>query len=292
MLTKLRGQLGRKAYKISRDDQYEKNNKLWQRIAKKHDNKVTGLVKKYSTECNKFHNLCVNERVKSASGSDCGEDSMINNDTIHCKDCAEERVHCCKVDEEKVKVENSTIFGSNTKNEDATHLNIGGGCEDCEGCCPNKKRGRKYDSEDSVNTEHSEVVNGVKYSNEDIGTNKKEEWDVMVYGNITLSKEEKKVLSKRPEFALFGKLDRLNIIKEIEMGYCKLRWERRKTGYKEVDERTDEEKSEAEAVSNAIEAMTRQVYCRTTNTLDTGAKKATDSCHNQRVHLSTLKTCY
>ena len=58
------------------------------------------------------------------------------------------------------------------------------------------------------------------------------EWTVVTYGDIILSDGESELLSKRPEYALYGLLDKKNILHELEMGLCKARWDRRSNGYK------------------------------------------------------------
>ena len=62
MLTKLRSLIGRKAYKKDRELQYEANDKVWKKVASKHESKVNGLVNKYSKECNKYHTLYVKKK--------------------------------------------------------------------------------------------------------------------------------------------------------------------------------------------------------------------------------------
>ena len=49
-------------------------------------------------------------------------------------------------------------------------------------------------------------------------------------------------------------------MKEIESGFCKLRWERAKEGYKVEDLRSVEEIIEADQLDAVQEALARDVY--------------------------------
>ena len=59
-----------------------------------------------------------------------------------------------------------------------------------------------------------------------------EEWEVIMFGEVSLSQDEKRLLSRQPEFALYGKLEKINLLNEIEMGFAKVHWERMENGYK------------------------------------------------------------
>ena len=77
-----------------------------------------------------------------------------------------------------------------------------------------------------------------------IGEN--EEDEVVIIVEVELDEDEKAVLKRRPEFALYERLDEKEMRIEIEKGMAKVRWDSEKNGYKEIREERKEEDIELE----------------------------------------------
>ena len=51
--------------------------------------------------------------------------------------------------------------------------------------------------------------------------------DVIVYGDVDLDTDERALLAKHPEFALFETIDKSKILEEMNTALVKIRWDRR-----------------------------------------------------------------
>ena len=119
------------------------------------------------------------------------------------------------------------------------------------------------------------------------------EKDVSVYGQVTLDDDERSLLQKRPEFATFDKVQKTRLEEEFNTTMTKIRWDRRTRDWTAEDQDNDknttpeelEQLQEQEEMNRLHEAEDRLVYDKDKNTVDLGARRATDMGHNQRLFL-------
>ena len=138
--------------------------------------------------------------------------------------------------------------------------------------------------------ENEEVIRLTKIEDKDLGIDKEIE-EPVIFGGAILSDDEKALLINRPEYATFGKLIRSDIQVEIEMGLAKIRWDRKKRGYKEESDSDSgiETGDEGNNDDLAKEAESRATYSRENKRLDMGNRRATDCKNNRRTYLSKAR---
>ena len=131
---------------------------------------------------------------------------------------------------------------------------------------------------DKLYGEDHEVVGGEGYT---------------TFSDINLDHDEISVLKRRPEFAIYDSLDRTKLREEMNLALTKVRWDRRSRDDKDQDSMPDpspgsqEEKLKLaqEEEDRMEDAKSRLIYHDVSNTVNMGARRATDMRHNQRLHL-------
>ena len=113
--------------------------------------------------------------------------------------------------------------------------------------------------------------------------------EVVVFGDVQLDFEERALLAKRPEYALYDSLDYNKIQEEMNVAMVKVRWDRRSREEHDEDD-SDTGGGGGNTVSDdetirIEEAQARMVFDKSTNSVDMGARRATDMAHNKRLHI-------
>ena len=121
---------------------------------------------------------------------------------------------------------------------------------------------------------------------------------VTVFGEINIDCDERAVLSKGPDFAIFQYVDKKRMQEEINIALIKIRWDRQsrdwltehegEEGNKKECEMTERElrtRKEQEDRERQDDAEARMIFNSETNTVDMGSRRCTDMKHSQRLHL-------
>ena len=119
------------------------------------------------------------------------------------------------------------------------------------------------------------------------------EKSVVTFGTADLDDDERSVLQRRPEFAVYEKVDTIKIQEEMNLALTKVRWDRRTTCWAEGDAEeqdlwTEEDKLEHQAQlerDELVDAQSRMIHNKEEGRIDLGARRATDMGHNQRLVL-------
>ena len=115
--------------------------------------------------------------------------------------------------------------------------------------------------------------------------------EVMIYGDVKLDDNERAVLQRRPEFSLYDKICKDKMDEEMNTTLTKIRWDRRSWGWTMEDQDDDanlssqeaKDKHDQEEREKLDQAQERLVLDKDNNTIDMGARRATDMRHNQRL---------
>ena len=117
--------------------------------------------------------------------------------------------------------------------------------------------------------------------------------NVTIFGQVDLDNNERALLAKRPEFAVFDCVDKKRLQEEFNVALCKVRWDRRSRDWllEEGESEKDWSESEREArmgqelLEKQEDAEARLVYNEETDVVDLGSRRATDMKHNTRLHM-------
>ena len=119
------------------------------------------------------------------------------------------------------------------------------------------------------------------------------EKEVMTFGDVDLDDDERALLQKRPEFALFDSIQDSRLSEEFTLTLTKVIWDRESRGLsqKEQEEELDlcqEENLKVQEEEDRIrleDSQARLILDPDSNTVNLGARRATDMRHNQRLTL-------
>ena len=145
----------------------------------------------------------------------------------------------------------------------------------------------------SLSKEHAVVLQKIRalnrINNRDETTENDIDDEVVTYGEVDLSQEERELLNLGPGFMVANALDRTDMQVESIATVTKMRWGRRNVGQEDMtleeiarelvpteDERQSLEEQEAES---------RDVMDPVSNSVDLGNKRATDLKNNRSVHM-------
>ena len=113
--------------------------------------------------------------------------------------------------------------------------------------------------------------------------------NIPTFGDVDLDHEERLILSKRPEFAIYNKVDKKSLQEEMSITLTKIRWERRTRDWTPGDEDvTPAEAGERDKVDlqqQLEDCQSRLIFNQENLTVDLGACRATDMKLNQRLIL-------
>ena len=120
-----------------------------------------------------------------------------------------------------------------------------------------------------------------------------EEVEVTVYGEVDLDYEERLILNRRPEFAIYDVVDRKRLIEEMNVAMTKVRWDRTSQGWNQEEEddyrklSNEDKKISDEKLEGELDedSQMRLVYDNEQDRVDMGSRRSTDMCHNTRVIL-------
>ena len=153
----------------------------------------------------------------------------------------------------------------------------------------------KYDSKKmkkktKEEEEEDELIAGILITDKELDKMIEEggKIEIAQYGDLEreLDEDEKSLLRLQPKFAVYDKIDMKRIREELEVAKTKMRWERRRNGYcEDEDKRTDEEGEKEDEENERIEIRMREIYDPENETVDLRKRMATDVKTNQRVFL-------
>ena len=152
--------------------------------------------------------------------------------------------------------------------------------------------------------EHRDVLDWARMSNREWSKARKEKWredpgsrkddydqetEVMVYGDVDLSDEERDLLDKGPDFMVVGRLDEKEMRKETAVTLTKMRWSWRSKGQEgltateraQAEQETEEETEERDR----LEAQQRDVIDDDGRAVDLRRLRATDMRNNRHVQM-------
>ena len=118
------------------------------------------------------------------------------------------------------------------------------------------------------------------------------EHEVMVYGDVDLDDDERLLLQRRPEFAIYDSILDMKISEEMNLTLTKIRWDRESRGLSQQEQEeeeslfTQEEKKEImeqEERQRQEDSQSRIIFDQESNTINMGARRATDMKHNSRL---------
>ena len=123
----------------------------------------------------------------------------------------------------------------------------------------------------------------------------KEKHEVCTFGEVELDNEERAILSKRPEFSIYDKVDKTRLAEEMNAALAKVRWDRiNRDWIKDEDEIDAESRMSQEEFKERVlqeesarqeEAQSRLVYDCDSDVIDLGCRRSTDMKHSQMLHL-------
>ena len=266
----VRDKIGEANLKILRSNRKEIGETNWAKGKLKIDSKIQRLTQRYSSCSN--HHLCEVLREKEVKIKDSKASKKVEVRNDNGKNIGD-----------KVNMEDLGEDLGEESNNNVTIEDVG---EDLS-----EDSNEKWDRIlKDIDDENEEVIRLTKIEDKDLGIDKEIE-EPVIFGGAILSDDEKALLINRPEYATFGKLIRSDIQVEIEMGLAKIRWDRKKRGYKEESDSDSgiETGDEGNNDDLAKEAESRATYSRENKRLDMGNRRATDCKNNRRTYLSKAR---
>ena len=117
--------------------------------------------------------------------------------------------------------------------------------------------------------------------------------EVVTFGNIVLTEDERSLLNLGPGFMVASKLDIQEMQVEAAVTMTKIRWSRRKEGVEDLtqeqqdvmEEDMDMENQEDMDIAEAIEAEARDVVSSDGRSVNMGRKRPTDQHNNREVRM-------
>ena len=111
--------------------------------------------------------------------------------------------------------------------------------------------------------------------------------EVVVFGNVTLSDNERQLLNLGPDFMVIGRLDMQEMRKETAVTMTKIRWGRRSSGQEGMTQSQrsaeDQETEEEEMERQRIESQARDIINDEGDSVDMRRLRATDMKNNRHV---------
>jgi hypothetical protein len=107
-----------------------------------------------------------------------------------------------------------------------------------------------------------------------------------VYGKTDVDSDEKSVLILSPKFAVYTKIDNIDMDVQMETGKAKIRWDRLSNGYKEEEDLEEKLTSEEVIKSREMEYKSRSVFdSEGRGKITLGNQRPTDCKNNRRTIL-------